>query len=257
VVAAAPLTVSLEQVGKISEGSPIPLYFQLIQLLEEKIRSGDWKPGSTLPSEQMFCEHFGLSRTVVRQAFADLEQKGLIKKQNGKKTTVAYPAYRGTLMQNLAGFHEEAERKGEKASTRVMEFKVIAAEGIVAEKLGLSAGEKVILLTRLRFLGEQPQVFVKTYLNYRLCASIMQEDFSSQSLYRVLQQKLGLVIVKGVRSIKAIALNSRESDLLEVKRHSPALLLESIGFLADGTPLEFFVAKHRGDRSAFEVQLVG
>ena len=242
--------------GTIVESSPIPLYFQLIQLVEERIRSSAWKAGWSLPSEQKFCEHFGLSRTVVRQAFADLQHKGLLKKQNGKKTTVAYQVYRGTLMQNLMGFHEEAERRGEKAQTKVMEFKVIPADELIAEKLALDVGDRVILLTRLRYLGEQPQVFVKTYLNYSLCAPILNEDLSSQSLYRLLHRKLGLIIAKGVRTIRAIALNARESDLLEVKRHSPALLLDSIGILADGTRLEYFVAKHRGDRSAFEVQLV-
>lgn len=249
-------SVSLHGIGTIVESSPIPLYFQLIHIVEEKIRAGEWKPGSTLPSEQAFCDHFGLSRTVVRQAFADLENKGLLKKQNGKKTMIAYPAYRGTLMQNLVGFHEEAEMRKEKPKTRVMEFKKIAADQLISDKLGVSVGSPVILLTRLRYLGSQPQVYVKTYLNHRICAPILTEDFSSQSLYRVLQEKLGLVIVKGVRTIRAIALNSRESKLLEVAPKSPALLLESVGFMADGTPLEFFVAKHRGDRTAFEVQLV-
>jgi GntR family transcriptional regulator len=34
------------------------------------------------------------------------------------------------------------------------------------------------------------------------------------------------------------------------------LLLKSVGLLEDGTPLEYFIAKHRGDRSKFDVRLV-
>jgi GntR family transcriptional regulator len=34
------------------------------------------------------------------------------------------------------------------------------------------------------------------------------------------------------------------------------LLLKSVGMLEDGTPLEYFVAKHRGDRSRFHIDLV-
>jgi len=75
-------------------------------------------------------------------------------------------------------------------------------------------------------------------------------------LYRLLRQKLGLIMVKGVRTIRAIAITGREAMLLEVPPRSPGLLLTSVGYLSDGTPLEYFVSKHRGDTSEFEVQLV-
>jgi len=250
------VTVSLDKFGTIVEASPMPLYYQLIKLVEEKIRTNEWQPGQSLPSEQGFCEHLRLSRTVVRQAFADLEQRGLLKKRNGKKTTIAFPEYRGALMQSLVGFHEEAEHRGRNPRTNVLEFKTIAADAKVANKLGIAEGSKVILLTRLRFMGDEPEVYVKTYLNYELCASVLSEDFSDKSLYRVLKEKLGLVISKGVRTIRAVTLNAREASMLNTKPKSPALLLSSVGFLSDGTVLEYFVAKHRGDRTEFEVQLV-
>ena len=55
---------------------------------------------------------------------------------------------------------------------------MIPADGNIAAKLGVAEGAKVILLTRLRYLGDQPEVFVKTYLNYERCASLLSEDFS-------------------------------------------------------------------------------
>lgn len=248
--------VSLDTPGAIVPSSPIPLYFQLIKLIEEKVQNKEWLPGQSLPSEQAFCDHFQMSRTVVRQAFAGLESRGLLKKRNGKKTTISHPEYKGALMQSLRGFHEEAERGGQNPRTKVLDFKVITADELIAAKLGIAEGAKAILLTRLRYIGDQPEVFVKTYLNYAKCSSLLSEDFSDKSLYRVIEQKLGLVIAKGVRTIRAVALNAREASMLKVKPQSPALLLTSIGFLADGTALEYFVAKHRGDRTEFEVQLI-
>ena len=49
--ATATITVSLDRLGTIIEASPMPLYFQLIKLVEEKIRTNDWLPGQSLPSE--------------------------------------------------------------------------------------------------------------------------------------------------------------------------------------------------------------
>jgi GntR family transcriptional regulator len=59
--------------------------------------------------------------------------------------------------------------------------------------------------------------------------------------------------VQGKRTIEAIRLDHKEAALLGLRTGSPALLLKSIGQLEDGRPLEYFVAKHRGDRSKFEV----
>ena len=37
---------------------------------------------------------------------------------------------------------------------------------------------------------------------------------------------------------------------------APLIKLESVSYLADGTPLEYYSALHRGDRTRFEVELV-
>src|SRR5947209_425190 len=104
-----PVTEDSVQFGSddvISRASPVPYYFQLSTYIEAKIASKEWLSGTALPSEQEFCERFGISRTVVRQAISDLDRKGLVVKQNGKRTTIAFPKYDGGLMQSMRGFHE-------------------------------------------------------------------------------------------------------------------------------------------------------
>ena len=48
------------------------------------IQSGDYPPGSALPSERVLCESFGVSRVSVREAIAGLEAMGLITVQHGR-----------------------------------------------------------------------------------------------------------------------------------------------------------------------------
>jgi GntR family transcriptional regulator len=104
--------------GIVKHASPIPYYFQLSTYVEQKIKAKELMPGSLLPSEQEICQKLGISRTVVRQAMADLERKGLVSKQSGKRTAIAHPTYDGSLMQNLRGFYEDAVSKGQKPTTR-------------------------------------------------------------------------------------------------------------------------------------------
>jgi GntR family transcriptional regulator len=240
----------------VKHESPVPYYFQLSSYIEQQIKSNRLLPGQLLPSEQEICEKLGISRTVVRQALAGLERDGFINKQNGKRSAISYPKYDGTLMQNLRGFYDDAILRGQKPTTRILELKVVPAEGELAGILKLNEAEPVIVLTRLRSLDGAPEVLVVTHIPEVKCPNLFREDLTDQSLYGVLARKYGLVISQGHRTVEAIALDRSDAKLLEVRTGSPALLLKSVGLLADGTPLEYFVAKHRGDRSKFHIDLV-
>ncbi len=248
--------IRFDEPGIVTHDVPIPYYFQLSSYIERKIKAKELLPGQLMPSEQEICEKLDISRTVVRQAMADLERKGLITKQSGKRSTVSYPKYQGSLMQNLRGFYEDAVSKGQKPTTRVLDLKVVPAEGEVAEALKLSGGEPVIKLNRLRFLDGEPEVLVVTYLPEKMCPGLVRENLTDQSLYEVLARKYGLVISEGYRTVEAIALDRADAKLFGLPAGSPTLLLKSVGLLEDGTPLEYYVAKHRGDRSQFHIYLV-
>ena len=249
-------SVPFDGAGVIQQRDPVPYYFQLSTYIAARVKSGDWRPGQFLPSEQEMCAALGISRTVVRQALVDLERKGLVVKQNGKRPKVASPKYEGGLMQNLQGFQQDAAAHGRKTSTKVLGCEVVPADAEVAEALKIAPGDSVLMLNRLRFLDGEPQVLVVSYLPGRLCTSLAREDLTDRSLHETLAVEFGLRIVRGFRTIEAIGLDRADARLLRLKPGSPALLLKSIGLVADGTPLEYFVAKHRGDRTKFYAQLV-
>lgn len=242
--------------GIIQRSSPLPLYFQLAAYMEEKIRSRAWVAGQVLPSEEEFCVKLGISRTVVRQAVAGLEAKSLVVKQSGKRSCVAFPKYEGGLMQSLRGFHEDTMASGQKPAVKVLDLKVIGATAEVAASLGLQEGDPVIMLNRLRYLDDEPEAVEVTYLPERLCPGLAQEDFSNHSLYELLEHKYGLEMDSGRRTIEAVAADRTDARLLGVRTGSPLLVLKGIGILANGRQFEFFIARHRGDRSRFRVQVM-
>ena len=151
-------TVAIKDPQVVDHRSPVPLYFQLSGYIEQKIKTREWQPGQLLPSEQDLCATVGVSRTVVRQAMAQLERDGLVSKQSGKRSRIALPKYEGDLMQNLRGFYEDAVAKGQKPFTDVLSLKVVPAAPEVAAALGLSQGTPVVELNRLRFLDGDPEV---------------------------------------------------------------------------------------------------
>ena len=56
----------------------------LIEAVTERIQSGQYKRGDQLPTEKDLIEEFGVSRTVVREAIANLKASGLVSTHQGK-----------------------------------------------------------------------------------------------------------------------------------------------------------------------------
>jgi len=242
--------------GQIDLESNIPYYIQLMDILKAKINKSEWKPGDQIPSEPELCTVYQVSRTVVRQALREIELEGLIIRKKGKGTYVTEPKINESLVQKLTGFYQDMVDRGLKPVTRVLKHEVQPATPKVAEYLNLEPGTPVFCIERLRYVSDEPIVLVTTYIPYKLCPSLANYDLSDQSLYAVLETKFGLVISHGRRTIEAIPARQCEAQLLMVEESDPLLLLNSITYLEDGTPLEYYHAVHRGDRSRFEVELV-
>lgn len=61
----------------------------LVQKFEQLIEAGQLKPGARYPTEKVITEEFGVSRTVVREAFARLAARGLLVSRRGSGAYVA------------------------------------------------------------------------------------------------------------------------------------------------------------------------
>jgi GntR family transcriptional regulator len=117
-------------------------------------------------------------------------------------------------------------------------------------------GSEVIEIDRLRFVKDEPIQFTSTYLPYHLCSDLLYQDLSNQSLYAFLEDHCGIMIAHGRRTVEAVLANDYEARLLRVKKGAPLILLDSVSFLDDGTPVEYYHAVHRGDHTRFEVELI-
>ncbi len=61
----------------------------LVQRFEQQIELGEMPPGSRFPTEKAITESFGVSRTVVREAYSRLAARGLLESRRGSGAYVA------------------------------------------------------------------------------------------------------------------------------------------------------------------------
>ena len=124
-----------------------PKYAQVIDELRRRIESGEYPPGSLLPSEHQLSDEFQIARPTVVRALRVLRQDGWIETQQGKGSFVrGRPA--------LAGL--ESPRTGEQALNRdesrepgdLIEAGIAAPPARVAALLG-AAGKGEVLARRL------------------------------------------------------------------------------------------------------------
>src|SRR5215471_7127109 len=94
-----------------------PKYAQVVAEIQRRIESGDYPPGSLLPSEHQLVADFGVSRPTIVKALSSLRQDGWIETQQGKGSFVrGRPALAGAQRTRPAhGVLElpEAELSGE------------------------------------------------------------------------------------------------------------------------------------------------
>lgn len=60
----------------------------VVEELAHLIIGGDLREGDVLPTEPALCEQFGFSRTVIREGVKLLEERGLVRVEQGRGTTV-------------------------------------------------------------------------------------------------------------------------------------------------------------------------
>jgi GntR family transcriptional regulator len=236
--------------------APVPLYYQLKQWLSGRILAGELQPGAQVPSEAELCERLGISRGVVRQALSELRYEGLIDRERGRGTFVSRPKTAEGLISGLRGLADDAASRGETIDSKVLVLHEAPASEAVARALSLAPGDPVVELERLRSLDGEPHVLVMTYLPAVLVPGLAKRDLSgSESLYRILREEYGLASVSSRRRVEASLAGAREAHLLGIERGAPLLVLRSVGYTTGKRPFDYFIAYHRGDRSAFEVVL--
>jgi GntR family transcriptional regulator len=235
--------------------SPIPLYYQLLEALQEQIASGVWRASEALPSEAELCRVYEVSRTVARQALDGLERVGLIYRVKGKGAFISERKLMAYMLQDPNGFCASIAAQGLDLVTRILQHDIIPAPPEVAEALQLPVGAKVVRLERLRSVHGEPIFFGTTFLPGELGRDLTETDLS-QSVNEVLARRYGLRPGRGKRVVETMGAGQREAQWLGVPTGLPLFRLYAVTYDQHGRPMEHSVAWLRGDRFAFEVNLV-
>jgi len=250
-----PLEAALRSI-KLDKEIPIPLYYQLEQQVLKRINSGELKDGDLLPAESELCELLDISRPTVRQAFSALAAEGYLQRFKGRGTFVAKPKVEERFLSKLQPFNQEMLAKGMTPSTEVLALEKLTGRQEINEKLELPRTAAVIYLSRLRSADELPLVFVETYIPYEPYKKLMNVDYTHHSLYDSLESLYNVRVNRVYREIEAVNARRRESDLLNIAPNNAVNLVKTIAYAEQvSLPVEYSVARYRGDKNKFTLEI--
>lgn len=237
----------------INRNDKRPIYDQLVEILRSKIEN-EMTSNDKMLSERGICEQYGVSRTTVRLAMAELEHMGYIYKRHGKGTFVAALNKNSQNLMDSYSFTDHMKEQGKNPSTKVLSFEILESTNYFAENLGISPGEKMIKITRLRLADELPMMLERTYLPMKEFAGLTEDMVTKKPLYEIFRENYGEIIKVADEEFSAGLLSDREAQLLEVPIDSACLKLLRTTYNNDNRVIEFTLSVARSDKFVYKVR---
>ncbi|CEI80871.1 HTH-type transcriptional repressor YvoA [Oceanobacillus oncorhynchi] len=225
----------------LNKNSSIPLYYQVKEVIKEKIKSEEWKNDEKIPNELELVEQFNVSRSTVRQAILELVNEGLLTRKKGHGTFVKKLQHEGNFM--TFSYPDELGKKHIPISAKVIEGPL---EYLHIFKLYNS--KKINETIRLRYFKEDPAIIERTYLPYYLFPDILNKDME-KPIYDTVIDDYKINIIRHKVYIEPILLDEYDANLLGVDSGQPALKTTKICETSNNLPILLTISIFREDRS--------
>jgi GntR family transcriptional regulator len=114
--------------------------------------------------------------------------------------------------------------------------------------LGLNPGSPVIHLKRLRFIDQNPQIVIDSYLPFSKFSKLLEIDKKTfaTDLYGLLREYFNLEIVRAEREVMASRMSLVDAQLLQVELWEPCFRMKGVAYDSDGQAVENFDARISG-----------
>lgn len=211
----------------ISKTPPLPKYYQLAQILSEKISSGELRPDEQLPTEEELCQTYHMSRGTVREAIRLLADEGLIWRGRGQGTFVNAPV-QSTALFSLTPFNEMMQRQNRVPRTEVLLKTAVIPPPPIAHLLELAPDTPTLHIVCLRLADNQPVLHETRWLAQSLCPGLLGEDLTNNSIHALLVNKYQIPMVKMSHTVEAGQLTAEQAELLHAKPGTNAFFIERL-----------------------------
>jgi len=220
---------------------------QIEEMLVAEIGRGVYPPDSQLPTEKELAERFQVNRHTVRRALAALAQRGLLLVEQGRGSFLVRDAVEYALGPGTR-FSENLLRQGKEPATDLLRASEERATEIVARRLKVRVGTRVIRLETLGRANGRPLSLGHHYFPARRVPDLVAQFQRWRSITKALKQGGVADYTRASTRITARLPTAAEAHLLRLAVSTPLLVTESINVESGGRPIEYGEALFASDR---------
>ena len=248
---------STDMTSPADRSAALPLWLQVKQALLGMIRDRNMAEHDRLPSEAELCRQFDVSRTVVREALAQLVNEGVIYRLQGKGAFVRGRREEQNFVGSTVGFSGELQEKRQSVTRRVLRQEVIMPTPRMQRFLQIAENEPVVAVDRVMSVEGVPRTIVRWAMLARIVPGLESQPLHNRSLYETISRQYGVRLERADRWIEAVSLGKSDAELLHVHRGKAALCIESVGSSRTQEPIEYYTAHYLTDRSRLKLVVTG
>ncbi|MDR7075770.1 DNA-binding GntR family transcriptional regulator [Neobacillus niacini] len=217
----------------LDEKSIIPLYYQLKEILKEKIKDGSLKEGEMVPSERDLMEMYNISRATARKALNDLMIEGLIERKQGIGTFVSPKK----VLQDLTGeiaFARQAREQGLNPSLKVIKASIDKDVPIrIYNLFKMDPSESVFKINAVASANDSPLILGTTYIPLKFAPKIESIDFEKTVFHEYLENDLKIRFTHSTLEMDPILLDDFSAYYLKSTVGKPALSVERLFYVGE------------------------
>lgn len=239
----------------IERNSPVPVYYQVMGDIKNRIRNKEWGTKEKLPTESELSEYYGISRITLRQAITELINEDLLIKKRGLGTFVnerKIPMVT-TLSYSLSSQHAANSNLIE--TTILDQLKLENPSTSIQKKLHLGETDSVIYIKRLFSIDKSPVAVSRSYISAQQVPGLENKALIQNSISLSLKKYYQLEPITVKDHLEAVRSTQAESRLLNSPIDSPLMLVEGLSYMEGQIPLEYSHTLWAGDSVRFEILL--
>ena len=240
--------------GRLERTSGLPLYLQIKDDLLSKIEAGVWHENDMIPTEEQFCNEYGVSKITIREAIKILVQDGLLYRRPGKGTFLAKPKLEQQL-NRVFGFNRWAEQHGLEPSCRVLKVEVQDADKYTSQHLDLSEGDQITRIEHLCLGNNEPLMLEYLSVPVNTCPDLHLQDLSSMPLNQIIVNSYQIPLMKVRETIEPEFADDYLSKMLTMNKESLLLVVEHTTYTQFDKAIYFGQSYYRGDRYKFFTEI--
>lgn len=207
---------------RLNPQSPLPLYYQLADIILARIRSGEYGPGDRIPSEFDLANAFSVGRPTARQATERLVRRGILVRRRGAGTFVRTDRREVDLF-SFSGTIASFQQKGLSVRTQIRRKTRLRRIG--NDSQNPFSGRQAYFLSRLSRVEGRPALIEDIFLDAHLFPDIDRFDLKDRSLSQIVETHYYLRPVGGRQHFRIGYLDGAGARDLDVDRRTPVLIV--------------------------------